>query len=74
MKIKNLSRIWLFGLLMTVQTSVFAAKQPNMVLILADDLGFSDTQPYDGEINTPYINQLAKQGISFTNYHTAASF
>ena len=73
MRIRNLSSIWLLAALMTAQTSVFAAKQPNVVLILADDLGFSDTQPYGGEINTPYINQLAKQGISFTNYHTAAS-
>ncbi len=62
----------LFSLLAMMQASVFAA-QPNVVLILADDLGFSDTQPYGGEISTPFINALANEGVSFTNYHTAAS-
>jgi len=56
-----------------MQTCVWAVQSPNVVLILADDLGFSDTQPYGGEINTPSINDLASQGVSFTNYHTAAS-
>jgi len=56
-----------------MQTCVWAVQSPNVVLILADDLGFSDTQPYGGEINTPSINALASQGVSFTNYHTAAS-
>ena len=56
-----------------MQTCVWAVQPPNVVLILADDLGFSDTQPFGGEINTPSINDLASQGVSFTNYHTAAS-
>ena len=47
--------------------------RPNIVFILADDLGFSDTAPYGSEINTPVISDLANQGISFTNYHTAAN-
>ncbi len=48
-------------------------KRPNIVLILADDLGFSDTAPYGSEIATPSISELARQGLRFTNYHTAAS-
>lgn len=56
-----------------IQFEAHASKQPNVVLILADDLGFSDTQPYGGEISTPNLNALAAEGISFTNYHTAAS-
>jgi arylsulfatase/uncharacterized sulfatase len=59
--------------LMLMHGWVLAAKQPNVVLILADDLGFSDTQPYGGEIRTPSINELAATGVSFTNYHTSAS-
>jgi arylsulfatase/uncharacterized sulfatase len=47
--------------------------RPNIVLILADDLGFSDTAPYGGEIATPTIAALADQGVKFTNHHTAAS-
>jgi arylsulfatase len=53
--------------------TVSASERPNVVLIVADDLGFTDTAPYGGEINTPTISQLAQQGIQFTNYHTAAS-
>jgi arylsulfatase A-like enzyme len=46
---------------------------PNVVLILADDLGFSDIAPYGSEINTPNLSALAASGVSFTNYHTAAN-
>jgi arylsulfatase/uncharacterized sulfatase len=49
------------------------AKPPNIVLILADDLGFTDTAPYGSEIATPSISSLADEGLVFTNYHTAAS-
>ena len=49
------------------------AQPPNIVLILADDLGFTDTEPYGGEIPTPNISRLADEGLMFTNYHTAAS-
>lgn len=49
------------------------AEPPNIVLFLADDLGFSDSEPYGGEISTPTISELAAQGITFTNHHTAAS-
>ena len=45
--------------------------RPNIVLILADDLGFSDTAPYGSEINTPTLSALAAAGVTFTNYHTA---
>jgi len=50
-----------------------SAPRPNIVLILADDLGFSDIASYGSEINTPTLSALAELGVSFTNYHTAAS-
>jgi arylsulfatase A-like enzyme len=49
------------------------ASRPNIVLILADDLGFSDIAPYGSEIQTPTLGALAENGVRFTNYHTAAS-
>ncbi|MFO8112603.1 MAG: sulfatase-like hydrolase/transferase, partial [Desulfosalsimonadaceae bacterium] len=49
------------------------AEPPNIVLILADDLGFTDTAPYGSEIATPSISRFADEGLVFTNYHTAAS-
>jgi arylsulfatase A-like enzyme len=47
--------------------------RPNIVLLLADDLGFSDIAPYGSEINTPQLTSMAKNGVKFTNYHTAAN-
>ncbi|WP_422928281.1 arylsulfatase [Singulisphaera sp. PoT] len=48
------------------------AKRPNVVFILADDLGFSDLGCYGGEIETPNVDRLAKQGLRFTQcYNTA---
>ena len=49
------------------------ARRPNIVLILADDLGYTDIASFGSEINTPTLSALAQQGVSFTNYHTAAN-
>ncbi|MGF0313983.1 arylsulfatase [Rhodococcus sp. IEGM1428] len=43
---------------------------PNIVIVLVDDMGYSDTGPYGSEIDTPNLNRLAASGIRFTNYHT----
>tara|TARA_R100000005_G_scaffold1757_2_gene1042 strand:- start:31829 stop:33637 length:1809 start_codon:yes stop_codon:yes gene_type:complete len=47
--------------------------RPNIVFILADDLGFSDIAPFGSEVHTPTLTALAKTGVRFTNYHTAAN-
>ncbi|MFY9986443.1 MAG: arylsulfatase [Chthoniobacterales bacterium] len=47
------------------------ASKPNLLLIVADDMGFSDTSPYGGEIFTPNIAKLAYEGAMFTNFHVA---
>jgi arylsulfatase A-like enzyme len=47
--------------------------RPNIVFILADDLGFTDIAPYGSEVNTPNLSTLAEKGIRFTNFHTAAN-
>ncbi|MFT4721420.1 MAG: arylsulfatase A-like enzyme [Candidatus Azotimanducaceae bacterium] len=46
---------------------------PNIVLLLADDLGFSDIGAFGSEVSTPNIDALAARGIMFSNYHTASS-
>ena len=55
------------------QTQSALAERPNIVLILADDLGFTDISPFGSEISTPNIAALAEAGVAFTNYHTAGS-
>ncbi|KAH8891233.1 alkaline phosphatase-like protein [Thozetella sp. PMI_491] len=54
--------------------STSSSKQrPNFLIIVADDLGFSDIGPYGGEIKTPVLDKLAEDGIRMTNFHTASA-
>ncbi|MCP4849779.1 MAG: sulfatase-like hydrolase/transferase, partial [Verrucomicrobiaceae bacterium] len=57
----------LLSLLVALGTA--PARQPNIVVIIADDMGFSDIGCYGGEIPTPNIDALAKGGLRFTNYY-----
>jgi len=65
--------------LILVVTFVFAQKKPNVIVVLADDIGVGDISYYrsfNSEniiINTPTLNQLAKQGIIFTDAHSPAA-
>jgi arylsulfatase len=56
-----------------LSTAAFAQNnhtaRPNIVIILADDLGYSDLGCFGGEINTPNINNLASEGLRFTNFY-----
>jgi arylsulfatase A-like enzyme len=46
--------------------------QPNIVLILADDMGFSDLGCYGSEINTPNIDGMAREGVRFSQMYNMA--
>ncbi|MBX2852831.1 MAG: sulfatase-like hydrolase/transferase [Phycisphaeraceae bacterium] len=48
-------------------------RPPNIVVILADDLGCRDMALYDGWIKTPRLEQMASEGIRFTDFHTNSS-
>ena len=50
-----------------------AGAQPNIVILVADDWGFSDLGAFGGEIATPHLDALAQRGVKFSNFHTAAS-
>jgi len=54
------------------ETSDKADKRPNIVLIMADDLGFSDLGCYGSEINTPNINYLASNGVRFSRFYNTS--
>ena len=45
------------------------ASQPNFLLIVADDLGYTDIGAYGGEIRTPHLDELASRSVMFTNFH-----
>ena len=47
--------------------------RPNILLILADDLGYSDIGSYGSEISTPNLDQLANNGLRFSSFYTTAS-
>src|SRR5207253_2954942 len=58
----------------TVATIAHAAapRQPNILLILADDIGYSDYGCYGGEIRTPNIDRRAGEGLRFTQFYNNA--
>lgn len=50
-----------------------APSRPNVIVILADDLGYGDTSLFDGWVKTPQIERLASEGLTFTDFHTNSS-
>ncbi len=50
-----------------------APRRPNVVIILGDDLGYSDMGSFGGEIRTPNLDSLANAGVRFTNFYTHAT-
>jgi arylsulfatase A len=55
------------GLFLSAQT------QPNVVILLADDLGYKDVGCYGGPVQTPAIDQLAKDGVRFTDFYSGCA-
>jgi arylsulfatase A-like enzyme len=47
--------------------------RPNFLIIVADDLGYSDTGPFGSEISTPHRERIAQSGVRLTNFHTASA-
>ncbi|MFE9580758.1 arylsulfatase [Nocardia sp. NPDC006044] len=46
------------------------AGAPNIIVVLVDDMGYSDIGPFGSEIDTPTLDRLAARGVRLTNYHT----
>jgi hypothetical protein len=60
-------------LLLSLNASLPASTPPNFIFILTDDLGYGDLSCYGaGDIRTPHIDRLVKEGIRFTDYYAAA--
>ena len=56
-------------LLVSCDTTQQSARRPNVLLIVADDLGYSDIGSFGGEIATPTLDRLAMDGVQLTNFH-----
>src|SRR5690606_7337935 len=47
--------------------------RPNILLIVVDDMGFSDLGSFGAEINTPHLDALAREGVRLTDFHAASA-
>jgi arylsulfatase len=69
-------RIWkpaaIIALGLFVSLMLHAAERPNIVIILTDDMGFSDLGCFGGEIDTPNLDSLAANGLRFTEFYNTA--
>jgi arylsulfatase len=52
--------------------SAAPAPKPNILIIVADDMGFSDVGCYGGEIQTPHLDKLAANGLRFTHFYNTS--
>ncbi len=61
------------AMLFVVSPHALAAQRPNIVVLVADDWGYSDVGAFGGEIATPALDALAKRGTRFSNFHVTAT-
>ncbi len=72
MTLRKLSCLALLALGFAVPTFAAPAAKPNILLILVDDMGFSDLGAYGGEVPTPNLDKLAGEGLRFTRCYNSA--
>lgn len=65
-------RLILLVLLAAIAVAPSHAERPNILVILLDDLGYSDLGCYGGEIDTPHIDALAANGVKFESFYNSA--
>ncbi|SEN96732.1 arylsulfatase [Flavobacterium sp. CF108] len=67
-----IKKLFILALLVAAQSHLFAQKkQPNIIVILADDLGYSDIGAFGSEIKTPNLDKLAKNGLIIKQFYNA---
>ncbi len=71
-KLFIISILFLFNSCNVKNKSISQKKPPNIILIMSDDMGYSDIAPYGGEINTPNLSSLAQNGLKFTQFYNSA--
>jgi arylsulfatase len=61
------------GILLLGIAPAVLSKQPNILLVMADDMGWTDIGSFGSEIDTPNIDALAQRGVKFTDFHVSIS-
>ncbi|MBL7133836.1 MAG: sulfatase-like hydrolase/transferase, partial [Phycisphaerae bacterium] len=56
-----------------LNVAVVGAERPNVVVLLADDLGFQDIGCYGGPVKTPALDGLAAKGVRFTDFYSGCA-
>ncbi|AGA79987.1 arylsulfatase A family protein [Echinicola vietnamensis DSM 17526] len=72
--------LWLLSLLIVCygcgkradNSNTHESQKPNIILIMSDDMGYSDLGCYGGEIHTPHLDKLAQNGLRFTQFYNTA--
>ncbi|MES2459605.1 MAG: arylsulfatase [Armatimonadota bacterium] len=64
--------LWLICIAAAANAAPQAARKPNILIILADDMGYSDIRCYGGEVETPNLDNLARNGLRFTQFYNTA--
>lgn len=64
-----MKQLTLLLLALSLAAQLHAAKRPNIIVMMADDMGWSDIGCYGGEIQTPNLNGLAANGVRFTQFY-----
>jgi arylsulfatase len=72
MKTSNNTKFSLIGLVAFTTVNATTLTKPNIMVVLVDDMGYSDIGCYGGEINTPNIDKLAKTGLRYTQFYNGA--
>jgi arylsulfatase A len=72
-KFKTTTFPWIISALLLITASISQGKQPNVVMLLADDLGWKDVGCYDGPVRTPAIDSLARDGTRFTDFYSGCA-
>ena len=67
-----LSQLWIL-LLLLISSEARSDDRPNIIIILADDMGFADMGSFGGEIATPNLDAIAMDGVRFSGFYTHAS-
>lgn len=71
---KKFKKSMVFSAMVATAGGAYASEnagKPNILVIVGDDVGFADTQPYGSEVNTPNLMELAEEGVKFTNFHAS---